>query len=297
MTSVRPSKLRKTSSSHIRESVNNFMLLPVTIPSQLPSVPSAIHIIYLRRHEEPPRPPAITPTPSPRTIFVVNIPIDSTKEALRGLFASLGGRLEDVRFHEENVQHDNENLALPEIWDRRLHPSGGTAHITFPTSEDVEKIFRTISKERQRHNGAIREWGVGVDNPTISLGLQRTLIRSKANSGYVTNYKLQYPDKAELQALVDTALARFNAAESARMLSLKRLRSVPDEDGFITVTRRNRDDVTHVQKKNKAANLEDFYRFQKREKREKKLEELRRKFEEDKIKVERAKEARKFKPF
>jgi ribosomal RNA-processing protein 7 len=51
------------------------------------------------------------------------------------------------------------------------------------------------------------------------------------------------------------------------------------------------------EKKNKAVELEDFYRFQKREKREKWMEELRSKFEEDKVRVERAKEARKFKPF
>lgn len=95
---------------------------------------------------------------------------------------------------------------------------------------------------------------------------------------------------------MDAALTRFNAAESARMLSLKRLRSEPDEDGFITVTRREKEEVV-VEKKNKAVNLEDFYKFQKREKREKRMDELRRKFEEDKIKVERAKEGRKFKPF
>jgi len=82
------------------------------------------------------------------------------------------------------------------------------------------------------------------------------------------------------------------------MLSLKRLRSEPDEEGFITVTRREKDDfVPAVEKKNKAVGLEDFYKFQKREKREQKMEELRRKFEEDKIKVERAKQGRKFKPF
>lgn len=97
--------------------------------------------------------------------------------------------------------------------------------------------------------------------------------------------------------MIDTALTRFNAAESARMLSLKRVRSEPDEEGFITVTRREKEEVVVEKKINKAVNLEDFYKFQRREKREKKMEELRRKFEEDKVKVERAKQGRKFKPF
>jgi ribosomal RNA-processing protein 7 len=97
--------------------------------------------------------------------------------------------------------------------------------------------------------------------------------------------------------VVDKALERFDAAEEARMVSLKRLASEPDEDGFIMVTRREKDDEPVVEKKNRAVDLEDFYRFQRREKQERKMDELRRKFEEDKIKVQKAKENRKFKPF
>ena len=100
MTNPRPPKRQRTSSAtSLPESINSFTLLPISLPSPLPSVPSAVHVLYVRRHEEPPKPPAITSTEPSRTIFVVNIPVDSTKETLRGLFASLGGRLEDVRFH------------------------------------------------------------------------------------------------------------------------------------------------------------------------------------------------------
>ena len=96
---------------------------------------------------------------------------------------------------------------------------------------------------------------------------------------------------------MDSALTRFTEAETARMVSLKKLRSEPDEDGFITVTRKVERDEPTAPKKNKAMDLEDFYKFQKREQRNKRMEELRRKFEEDKLKVEKAKENRKFKPF
>jgi hypothetical protein len=66
-----------------------------------------------------------------------------------------------------------ENLTLPLVWDRRLCPSGGTVHITFPTSDDVDKVLKAISKERRRQVGPLREWGVGVENSTSSLGLNR----------------------------------------------------------------------------------------------------------------------------
>ena len=174
MTNAPPQKRQKaaSSSSSLPESVHSFTLLPITLPSPLPSVLSAVHVLYIRRHEKPPQPPAL----APQTIFVVNIPIDSTKELLRGLFASLGGRLEDVRFHNKEDVNVPEDLSLPNVWDRRLHVSGANAHITFHTTEEVDKIFKTISKERRKRSGAIREWGVGVQDTTSSLGLQRTLL-------------------------------------------------------------------------------------------------------------------------
>ena len=172
-----PPKRHKTSStSLLPDSINGFTLLPIKLPSPLTSVPSAIHILYVRRHEETPRPPSITSPESSRTVFVVNIPVDSTKETLRGLFASLGARLEDVRFHgqdDDDVNEDPEKLVFPDIWDKRLHTGGETAHITFPTTEDITKILKTISTERKTQPGPIREWGTGVENPTSSLGIQR----------------------------------------------------------------------------------------------------------------------------
>src|ERR1700721_705592 len=117
------------------------------------------------------------------------------------------------------------------------------------------------------------------------------------NSGYLSHHKQKYPTHATLQSLVNLSLNKFNEAEAAKMLSLKRCRSEPDEDGFITVTRREKVEEPIIEKKNKSVNLEDFYKFQKREKRELRMGELGGKFEEDKIKVEKAKEARKFKPF
>ncbi|KAK0533181.1 hypothetical protein OC835_003091, partial [Tilletia horrida] len=50
-------------------------------------------------------------------------------------------------------------------------------------------------------------------------------------------------------------------------------------------------------KKSKSKDLEDFYRFQTREKNREKLAQLRAKFQEDKLKVAKLKESRKFKPY
>ena len=168
-----PPKRQKTLISSLPEAIQNFILLPVTLPSPIPSVPAATHIIYLRKHEEPPIPPVMTSDPS-RTLFLVNIPVTSTKETLRGLMASFGVRPDDIRIHgQSDFQEDN----FPLTWDRKLCPSRGTAHVSFPTPKDADKVLKTISKERRKQDGAIREWGIGVDYPFTSLGFSRIPIK------------------------------------------------------------------------------------------------------------------------
>jgi ribosomal RNA-processing protein 7 len=189
MTDPRPPKRQRTSSSSassLPDTVNGFAVLPITIPSPLSSIPSAVHVLYVRKHEETGRLPAVSTTDPSRTLFVVNIPVDSTKETLRGLFASLGGRLEQVRMHRNGEedggeQVDSDEFVFPDVWDKRLCPSGSTAHITFPNPEDITKILKTISKERRNQIGAIREWGVGVEGPSSTLGRQRTPFSHPAN--------------------------------------------------------------------------------------------------------------------
>lgn len=80
-------------------------------------------------------------------------------------------------------------------------------------------------------------------------------------------------------------------------------RSVPDEDGFITVTRgarsgpaRLEDAEKHqkelAERREKKGIKDDFYRFQSREKRKEKENELRRQFEEDRKRVAEMRERR-----
>ena len=92
----------------------------------------------------------------------------------------------------------------------------------------------------------------------------------------------------------------------------------PDEDGFVTVTRHHKKNVNRDKasgatmvaissgrlktddsnrKKKDSKERVDFYRFQMREAKREKLAELRRKFNEDKDKIAKMKESRRFKPY
>jgi len=95
-------------------------------------------------------------------------------------------------------------------------------------------------------------------------------------------------------------MTAFGDLEASRAQALARQRQEPDEEGFITVTKggrnapvRQEEAQQKVQKeKEKRKGLDDFYRFQTREKRKERAGELMKKFEEDKEKVRQMKERR-----
>jgi len=170
-TSLMKRKKESSSSSNICTTINGFTLLPIVLPSPHPSVSPATHILYLRRHEPAPVPPAITSADPSRVLFVVNVPVDATRELLRGLFASFGARAEDVTFARDERQEEASG-GLPYTWDRRLCLTGGTAHVVFPEERDVDTVLKTIGKLRRRTTGGIVTWGEGVANAG-TLGFQR----------------------------------------------------------------------------------------------------------------------------
>ncbi len=85
-------------------------------------------------------------------------------------------------------------------------------------------------------------------------------------------------------------MTAFAAKEASQARLATKQRQEADEDGFITVTRGGRTNPARQEaaqeqaekQKEKQKGLEDFYRFQSREKRKEKAGELVRKFEEDK---------------
>ena len=95
-------------------------------------------------------------------------------------------------------------------------------------------------------------------------------------------------------------MATFAAQEAARARLLARQRQEPDEEGFITVTRGGRAGPARQEEaqekaekqREKQKGLEDFYRFQTREKRKEKAGELLRRFQDDRHKLQGMRERR-----
>jgi len=297
--------------------IGDYVILPITLPPTAAYPKPATHTLYLRPHA-----PKIPTETDSRSLFVVNVPVDSTPMHFKAVFADLiqTGRFESIIF--ENDKHkpppsqalettykkgkkrkrnaEEADTELPQTWDRELRRSGSTAVITLVDEKSVESTLKAIRKlHKSSKDNKWPIWGSGIESKIPSLGSAR----------YLAHQKMRYPDPIALQANVDAFMTRFNEKEEERARAEKRKRNVPDEDGFVTVTRGGRVGPARKEgaeakrremeekERKKREEMGDFYRFQMRERRKQEQGELVKGFEEDRRRVESMKEKRgRFRP-
>ncbi|CAG8775242.1 25012_t:CDS:2 [Cetraspora pellucida] len=264
--------------------------------------------------------------PAERTLFITNLPVDTTEHHIKHIFEECGiidrilfhGILMDNEFSASVINADNDDKSIPREnktqgkkskkkqrhkfnetvessvleGSRNILMPGSTAHIVFKDSEGLTNALNMKQKKRI--------WNVErQDIPP--LGLKR----------WLQEYQKLRMDPNKLSAQVDEYIRKFEEAEKEKHKALEARRNQPDEDGFIlvtgtgkrnintdgtiTVTAAKADVMKNLKPKNKE--LTDFYRFQMREAKREKLVELRKKFEDDKRKIADLKAARRFKPY
>ncbi len=301
-----------------------FSILQVRIPP-LPSYPvPAIHHIYLRRNA-----PKIVTADDSRSLFLANVPSDSTEAHFRALFTSLvgAGRFESIVFeddknaaksspepaqaarvaahHRKRKREDemSQNLKeeaaaqLPDTWTRKLHQSGSSAVALLADEKSVDSVMKAVRKFKKTKKYPV--WGDGVKDKAPPLG----------SHWLRAHNKLAYPGNDVIQAAVDAYFTIFNRKEQEATQLAKRLRNEPDEDGFVTVTRggraapARRDEAEEARRRmlekqqKKKDEMQNFYRFQLRERRKAEQADLVKRFAEDRRKVEAMKGKRgRFRP-
>lgn len=310
----------------IPKTIGEFSVLPLSIPP-LPSYPhTTTHYVYARRHA-PNRPTA----DDDRSLFVTNVPVDSTEAHFRAIIATLAGngKFESISFESDrkgkpvslepaqaarlaavasrkrkrdesdsDSEDEVEQVArLPPTWTRELQRSGSTAVIVLADEKSVEIVLKAIAKAHKSKKYPV--WGEGVNEKVPPLGPHWIQAHNK----------LSFPPTEILQQSVDAFFTVFNRKEKEAAELAKRLRNEPDEDGFVTVTRggraapARRDEAEEARRKmldreqKKKEELTNFYRFQLRERKKAEQAELIKKFDEDKKKVQALRQKRgKFRP-
>lgn len=246
---------------------------------------AAIHHIFMRSHASRNESDHL---PSDRTLFLVNLPVDTTANHLKRLFRRCG-KIQRVEWGcKQNTSEDMESISA-----HGLLRTGSNAHVVF---EDAESVQIALEMKARRRQWTGQDCGENEDDEQSAvIGLGR----------WILDHLQMYPDLSKLQQKVDDAMSLFDQEEMDAIMEQKNRMGKPDEDGFITVSRtrgrRNGDVPTStvdvVQPKKKSKELVDFYRFQRREEKRNQLSELRRKFEQDKAKIAQLKEKKRFKPY
>ncbi|KAJ2863375.1 hypothetical protein GGH94_003640 [Coemansia aciculifera] len=300
-------KIKKSNSSELDE-LSGYKVLPVQIAGG-----TGTHYLYFKQHTSKREDPLL---PSSRTIYISNIPADATERDLRRLFQGVA-RVARVVFHSAvgqdavkvaaaAAQATSEISKISKVVKGKpkataevtkvqqvapLLSSGGSAHVVL--LEDVE-LGAVLGMK-----AGVREWAIDS-----SHGLAR----------HVLDYGAARPAVDAVRADVDAFMARFEEAQYERDRMLEQQQNVADADGFIPVVRRarggkNTDGTASVTamstdeaREAGAARKEpttyaNLYRFQARERKRDQLVDLRRKFEEDKEKIARMRQARQFRPY
>lgn len=303
---------------------DRFAILPVRMPPVASYPKAAIHEIRVRRNA-----PKIPTANDGRSLFLKNVPADSTEPHFRALFTALvgAGRFEAIRFDDdatpapsadpaqaakvagfarkrkradadaEDRERQVEAAQLPQLWTRRLHTSSATAVVLFADDRSAQLVLKAIAKLHKTAKYPV--WGDGLADQVPALGAPWIL----------SHLQRCRCDKADTQSAVHAFFHLFNRKEKEAAELAKKLRNEPDEDGFVTVTRggraapASRNDAEEAKQRmvdrqaKKKLETQGFYRFQLRERRKEEQAALLRRFQEDKRKVEAMREKRaKFKP-
>lgn len=281
--------------------VAGFIALPMSLNATVYPHNSK-HYVYIKQHE-----PRIADENASRSLFLVNIPVSTSEIHIRHLFATQlsAGRVERVEFAEDAPKQSNalvasvrsskkrkrmtaeemeaglDTFTFPETLPGQIHSSGSTAVVVFVDKPSMDMSLKAAKRAIKQRMDLV--WGAGLDEQAPAHGLKR----------YEAHKSLQYPPRATLLRIADNFMTAYGAMEEARSKENARKRQMPDEDGFITVTRGAKggalkpEEADELKEKQRAKEqgLEDFYRFQMREKRKEQQGQLLRKFDEDKKRV------------
>lgn len=240
--------------------------------------------------------------PEGRTLMVLNVPPLVEDNGLIHVFEEFW-KINRILFQAKPVEKipDPETLMsrakyFP-VRDTQSRECYRTAFVVFESKSGLKKVLADdLSEVRILYPPEIEHHLVGGPKKWAHDFKERILMTAEVK---------------ELQEEVNQYLAEYDIKQEEEKRRAKEMENVPDEEGWITVSRHGKkpvlpDDHVHDQlllskaqkKKNKSGtDLDNFYAFQAQEGKMTKLTELKQKFEEDKKRISQMKAARKFKPY
>ncbi|KXN69375.1 hypothetical protein CONCODRAFT_79347, partial [Conidiobolus coronatus NRRL 28638] len=278
--------------------IKGFKTIQTEISSKQKNL-KTLHQLFVKEHVNYTNDPA---TPSGRTLFLLNLPVDATQQDIKKFFGS-AGKVLTVDFKSSNSHKLNSSInksttptekALRHLFQpndsTQFNVPGNFALVVFLEEEGLKKVFK---------------WG----NKVQKWELQRLETNQIGLNFFKKQYQEERVDMDKLTVFVNEYISELEKHKAKQEKIQLKSSNEPDEDGFVTVSYTNSnkgasndgitvkafkaDEVIEVKKKEQSS----FYRFQTRENKRDQLAQLRSKFEEDKKKIANMKAKRQFKPY
>ncbi|XP_030855192.1 ribosomal RNA-processing protein 7 homolog A [Strongylocentrotus purpuratus] len=266
----------------VSHEVGGFRVVPVKFSEKS----SAGHMLYYKEHSVK---ESEDTKPTDRTLFVVNVPPYCNEECLQRLFGGCGGMESVILQAKAGKELD---AMLEEIYPIRKTRGFKIAYIVFKDDSSVVRAMKQKYKEPF------------ILSPEGEPGGLVTGYRK-----WCSEYEARWEDPKQLQKKADDFMIEFDKRKHEEKEQAKVEEGVPDDDGWVTVTRKSTKPVVarserkqkrlqaKEKKKREEKELMNFYTFQSRESKREHIAELRMKFEEDKQRITQMRAARKFKPY
>ncbi|XP_002743861.1 ribosomal RNA-processing protein 7 homolog A [Callithrix jacchus] len=255
------------------------------IPIKFSEKQQASHYLYVRAHSV--REGTKSTWPRKRTLFVLNVPPYCTEECLSCLLSSCGPvqsmELQDKPDLAESLKEPRSKFFHP-----KPVPGFQVAYVVFQKPGGVSAALAL--------KGPLL---VSTESHPVKTGIQK----------WIRDYADSVPDPEALRVEVDTFMEAYDQKIAEEETKAKEEEGVPDEEGWVKVTRRGRRPVLprteaaslrvleRERRKRARKELLNFYAWQHRESKMEHLAQLRKKFEEDKQRIELLRAQRKFRPY
>lgn len=231
--------------------------------------------------------------PATTNSLIASTPSAQRTQPDKEVAQTTGKRKRQNEVSSEAIKQKLLEYGLPPTVPSELHQTGSTAILTFLDTTSRNQALKICRRAARALHTGKKDAQILVWSSQLSkLGIER----------YEARKQLMVPDRRELLSSVEEFMTTYNELEQSQQKENMRKRTVVDEDGFITVTRGSkgvarREDVeaaemTGAIKKRKNDGLEDFYRFQTRERRKEEQGELLKRFGRERDRVNEMRRAR-----
>ncbi|XP_045690796.1 ribosomal RNA-processing protein 7 homolog A [Phyllostomus hastatus] len=255
------------------------------VPIKFSEKQQASHYLYIREHRV--REGTKSSWPQKRTLFVLNVPPYCTEECLSRLLSPCGP-VQSVELHGKPELAGSPKEPKSKFFHPKPIPGFQVAYVVFRKPSGVAAAVAL--------KGPLL---VSTESHPVQSGVHK----------WIRDYTDSILDPETLRVEVDTFMETYDKKIAEEEAKAKEEEGVPDDEGWVKVTRRGRRPVLprteaaslrvleREKRKRARKELLNFYAWQHRQTKMEHLAQLRTKFEEDKQRIELMRAQRKFRPY